>query len=153
MSATTATVTVTCLSCAAGQYLTTAQATARPMMSTRPDVPAPLMSATTVFLFTVTRTARQSTAVLEYDYDHENAKNESAVIYEQTAAAAAARFGPLYTTENTVACICVQIYSCLQKRRLPPGAGFSESRRPPGGRLKTLSRRRTLRPSRSMRRC
>jgi hypothetical protein len=36
------------------------------------------MSATTVFLFTVTRTARQST-VLEYDYDHENAKNESAV--------------------------------------------------------------------------
>ena len=107
-------------------------------MSTRPDVPAPLMSATTVFLFTVTRTARQSTAVLEYDYDHENAKNESAVIYEQTAA----RFGPLYTTENTVACICVQIYSCLQKRRLPPGAGFSESRRPPGGRLISHAARR-----------
>ena len=41
------------------------------------------MSATTVFLFTVTRTARQSTAVLEYDYDHENAKNESAVISKQ----------------------------------------------------------------------
>jgi hypothetical protein len=52
---------------------------------------------------------------------------------------AAARFGPLYTTENTVACICVQIYSCLQKRRLPPGAGFSESRRPPGGRLITIA--------------